>query len=596
MSSSASAAQKPRPALETKTSSGWGWGWPRLVDIPTAATSRRSSSVRSHTGAVQSSERSPTDRGPKKRASSLTNQSSSASPPSEEVPAAEPAPEDTGEVVLISEAIAEVPESAPKTMAEESETCHDPEHQPGPRTTKEIEPCHDPEHQSVGIEPSYDSTSRGTKSPADPKDQSVPETAEEKEERHGPEHQLGEPEHLHNSKTRGTEAVDSEHQPVPNATKEGEEHHNPKPLPATPGSLHEITSRGTETAADPVHKVDTETTSSPSHSTMPVLTAIGQAIGLLSSSSGKQSEEPFGQSSEEAVERAPETPAQPDPETLPPLPASPIPKPAHDSSSGEQPSINPLAHPISSDASATSVKQEIIPRPFPVFRELPAEPALTPASAPLPTDHQSPMPPSGVAAPSDVNRLPPPRILVIRASGDSREDLTGSPITPDSSEDSGNPFETVSTTVPEVPAPGDLPPSPSLSATNLPDAPAPPNTPLQGVSVPGAPGVPGVPLPTSDLIPEDLIPEDLGAVNIPAPTSPPRITKGKKMIRKTRKVVLRSPVLTIILGRQLALLTRPAIKIIAQGSELPPMAVVGETVGTVAAPLGAVGAVGKATA
>jgi len=84
--------------------------------------------------------------------------------------------------------------------------------------------------------------------------------------------------------------------------------------------------------------------------------------------------------------------------------------------------------------------------------------------------------------------------------------------------------------------------------------------------------------------------------NVPAPALPPRKRKGKRLIRKTRRVVLRSPVLTIILGKQLALLTRPAIKIIAEGGELPPMSVVGETVGTVAAPLGAVEAVGAATA
>ena len=39
-------------------------------------------------------------------------------------------------------------------------------------------------------------------------------------------------------------------------------------------------------------------------------------------------------------------------------------------------------------------------------------------------------------------------------------------------------------------------------------------------------------------------------------------------MRKMRKVFLRSPVLTVLLGRRLALLARPALKIIASGGDV----------------------------
>ena len=563
--------------------------------------------MKSHTG-VQTSERShsPTDTGVKKRAESLREQGSSASRLSEEgregefsvakarhevrgseviVEVQKSVLEDAGEEVAVSEAvaevpksalgeageeavtIAEVPESASENMVHEGEACHSPEHQLGPSTIKETGTCHDPEHQPVGPEPLHDSKCLETEMTVEPDNQPVPGRAEERDERHDPEYQSGVPE-----------------------------------------PLHESTTTGTETAAEPEFQSEPETISSPSHRKMPVLTAIGQAIGLLSPSAEKCSEEPSEKTVEIAVERAPETPAQPDPEILPPLPASPIAepaslpllpaspisKPAHDSAIEDPTPITPLDPTMSSEATETSVQTESMPRPFPVFRELPTEPVLIPVSAPPLLADEKPITPSEVTAPSEVHRLSRPRIIVIRATNDSMADRLGSSFTSDGSEDSGNPFESAETTAPKVPVPGGLPPSTALSATNLPDAPAPPNTPLLGTSVPGVSDVPDitdVPLSASDLISEDL-----GAVNIPGPTSPPRKKKGGRLIRKTRRLVLRSPVLTIILGKQLALLTQPAIKILAEGGELPPMAVVGETVGTVVAPLGAVGAVGKATA
>jgi len=446
-----------------------------------------------------------------------------------------------GEEMDESAVLVEARESASERVMEEGETCHDPEHQPGgppepqpePSTTQKTETCHDPEHQSIG------------------------------------------PETLHDSATGIEAAAEPEDAPVPATTEEIEEHHDPEHQPGEPGPLHESETGGTEIAAELEHHSDPETTSFPSHTRMPVLTAIGQAIGLLSSSSGKQSEEPSAEPAEKAVGRAAETPAQPDLETLSPLPASPMPKPTQSSSSEEPASITPLAHLMSSEASMTSAQPEDMPRPFPVFRQLPTEPAAAPVGAPPRTDHQQPMSPPGVAAPLDVNRLPRPRILVIRATNDSMADPPGSSFTPGSWDDSDNRLESAETTMPKAAVQGSLPPSASLSPSNL----------------PGAPGVPEVPLPTSDLFPEDP-----GVGNVPAPALPPRKRKGKRLIRKTRRVVLRSPVLTIILGKQLALLTRPAIKIIAEGGELPPMSVVGETVGTVAAPLGAVEAVGAATA
>lgn len=539
MSSGIATSPDSRPPLKSKTSSGWGWGWPRLVDKPVAATSRRSSSTRSHTGAFHSFERSPTGPGQRNRASSLTDEFTPAAPLSEEVPTAKPASEDTRKKVVIAEAVEEAPEatgeevevpgtvvqvpgSAPERITEEEDTCHDPEHQPGPSTSEETEPCHDPEHHSV----------------------------------------------------------------------------EPKPL-------RESTASGTGTATGPGHQLDPNTASSPSSSSMGVL----QAIGLLPSSPRKQAEETVKQSAEKSAELAPETSVQPDPSTLPPLPASPVPEPACESYFEKPVPITPRPYPMSSEASTAStesketIDSEDTPRPFPLFRELPVEP-IEPAelaepagpvepitntvSAPPLEDHQQrPVSTSDVPAPVDVNRLPPPRILVIRASSDDQADMLRSPFTPDIPGDIGNPLENVNTTAPNSPVPSCVHPGASFSPSNLPTARVPPNTPVQVAIVTGGPGVSDVSLPTSDLISEDL-----GAVNVARPPCPRKQRKGKKLIRKTRMVVLRSPVLNLILGRQLAHLTQPALKIIADGGELPAMAVVGKAVDTVGAVTGPVGAVG----
>jgi len=537
MSSGAATTHDPRPPLKTKTSSGWAWGWPRLVDVPVAATSRRSSSAKSHTGAFQSSERNPTGSGQRNRASSLTDEFTSAAPQSEEGPAAKSASEETSKEVVVAEAVAEAPEaageevvvpgtvapvpgSAPERITEEEETCHDPERQPGPSTSEEVETCHNTEYHSF----------------------------------------------------------------------------EPKPL-------RESTASGTETVTGPGYQSDPDTTSFPSYSSMGVL----QAIGLLPSSSGKQAEEPSKKSAEKSIEIAPETFAQPDPATLPPLSASAIPGPAHGSYFENPAPITPLPFPMSSEASTASTKSkdtidpDDTPRPFPPFRELPAEPAepiATTVSAPPLEDHQQrPVSTSGGPALVDVNRLPPPRILVIRASSDDQADMIRSPFTPDVPGDIGNPFENVNSTAPNSPVPSGVHSGASLSPTNLPSARVPPNTPEHGANVPSRPDVPDEPLSTSDLIAEDL-----GAVNVAGPPSPQRQRRGKKLIRKARRVVMRSLVLKICLGRELAHLTQPALKIIAKGGELPPMSVVGnagDTVGAVTGPVGtveAMGAMGEAMA
>ena len=466
--------------------------------------------------------------------------------------------EDAGEGAVVSEAIVEDHKSASESMTERGEACHDPEHKPVPRTTQGKEECHDPEHR--------------------------------------PE----EPEPFHKSSARGTEtAAETEHQPV------------------EAKRLHESGIGGTEMATDTEHQSASETTSSQPHGTMQVL----QAIGLLPFSSGKQPKETSEKPSEKALEGTPEASAQPDPTTLPPLPASPIPEPVHDPSLEEPTPMNRLSHLMSSESSATSVRPEATPEPFSTFRDLPAEPAPTLVSAPPLTDHERAGSPSGVRAPFDTTKLPPPRILVIRASNDSSADLVRGPFTPDIPDDFGNPLENVNTTVRNVPITNAFSQSPSFPALTSPDGRAPQYTPLQGAGVQdvpgvgGMPGVPGVPdgpcfphgpcVPDLPGIPEvplptsELISEDLGAVNVAKLPSPARRKRRTKMIRKTRKVVLRSPVLSIILGRQLALLTRPAIKIIAKGGELPQMAVVGqaaETVGAIKAPIDAIGAVGAAAA
>ena len=81
-------------------------------------------------------------------------------------------------------------------------------------------------------------------------------------------------------------------------------------------------------------------------------------------------------------------------------------------------------------------------------------------------------------------------------------------------------------------------------------------------------------------IPEDVSPEDSTGSGLPPETRPAHLDelpdvpqaqplplknlKQKKMIRNARRIVLRKPVLTILLGRQLARQTKPILKIMAQ--------------------------------
>ena len=60
-------------------------------------------------------------------------------------------------------------------------------------------------------------------------------------------------------------------------------------------------------------------------------------------------------------------------------------------------------------------------------------------------------------------------------------------------------------------------------------------------------------------------PQDGGDVHI---GEHPRIKKRKLFVRKTRRVVMRSPILKLLLGRQLASQTQPVLKLMAEGIEL----------------------------
>ena len=59
-----------------------------------------------------------------------------------------------------------------------------------------------------------------------------------------------------------------------------------------------------------------------------------------------------------------------------------------------------------------------------------------------------------------------------------------------------------------------------------------------------------------------LVPEELGQIEVPVQGM---IPAGTRFIRKARCVLLRGPVLTIILGRELAKQTQPVLKLMAHG-------------------------------
>ena len=242
-----------------------------------------------------------------------------------------------------------------------------------------------------------------------------------------------------------------------------------------------------------------------------------------------------------------------DPMALPALPSSPIPEPSN-ASSTEKPKAKPissqtmedivarvpgntqvsdpeptidepktrtdLSHPFSeidfSDSvspKTEEVNQESL-QSFPIFCDLPFEPSTV--------VHPE------VPAPFDTARLPVPEIVIIRAT-DSVDDIVNNP---DTSEPP-DPFRFV---------PG------SIEA-----------------SLPG--GLTQIEIPEFHLPEHNLILEELREAQVLGLNGELRVRRGHIFVRKLRKVFLRSPVLTVLLGRQLALLARPVLKIMASGGD-----------------------------
>ncbi|MCJ1402769.1 hypothetical protein MMC11_005990 [Xylographa trunciseda] len=247
----------------------------------------------------------------------------------------------------------------------------------------------------------------------------------------------------------------------------------------------------------------------------------------------------------------------PSPLALPVPQSTPLPEAGADSYFEQPTASAPITHPLLNSGSSTSVASnnsevsEQAPRPFPVFRKLPSrESSTTQVAATTPNFH-SLTTTSKMPTPVDVSKLPPPKILIIRATEDSVESSAAVPVAPDL-------FENV-----------DVLPKDMTAAL--------PSPPLYGMKIPQIDqsdiDLPGVQRAATALINDHLGTVD--AVEIPIITKAHRVKRRRKMVRKTRKVVLRSPVLTIILGKQLALLARPALKIIAKGGDLAPVAALG---------------------
>ncbi|MCJ1316653.1 hypothetical protein MMC15_001974 [Xylographa vitiligo] len=221
----------------------------------------------------------------------------------------------------------------------------------------------------------------------------------------------------------------------------------------------------------------------------------------------------------------------------------------------------PITHPMltsgsstSSIASEDSKISEETPRRSYSYHKLPyGDSRRAKGIAATPNSHLRATTPR-IPAPIDVSKLPPPKILIIRATEDSTEDSTAIPVAPDLFENVNVLLQDGTAALPSVPSYEREIPFMKQSDIDL----------------------PGVPRVSTALINNELGTVD--AVVTPVPPKPHRVKKRTTMVRKTRKVVLRSPVLTIILGRQLALMTRPALKVIAKGGDLAPVAALGNGV------------------
>jgi hypothetical protein len=215
-----------------------------------------------------------------------------------------------------------------------------------------------------------------------------------------------------------------------------------------------------------------------------------------------------------------------------------------------------VAHPFKDIGLETSKLPRSTVATAPTFRELRFEPESSPASALPGLDHKRTVSPPVAQASPDVFKVPPPTILIIKASGDSRASSDEKSHTAGFVNDvDSSPVEVIT----------DLPnglKDTTVSGNSLPDSTQ--LSQLQALPLPETVRTSGSP----------------GFGQLPVVAWP---KKRQRMIRKTRKMILRSPVLTIILGRQLAVLTRPAIEMIADGADLPPMTFIGQQAGVVSA-------------
>ncbi|MCJ1478487.1 hypothetical protein MMC13_007167 [Lambiella insularis] len=260
---------------------------------------------------------------------------------------------------------------------------------------------------------------------------------------------------------------------------------------------------------------------------------------------------------ERQCDSKPDVCSSPDP-TIPPVSQSSQAPKANVGSYFEPAAIASAALEIGSVSSSTSsnsggsfpVPRES-PRPFPIFRELPSETDCTAVDVPSIPTSNLPVTRIEIAEPFNGGRLPRPKIVIIRATEDRSENTFATRVEPDLSEEAY--------VVAQAPKAG-------LSS----------NSPLIERILGGIP-MPELRLPETSHAATGLAPDDFGAVANVNVTKPRRVKRRSRMIRKTRKGVLRSPVLAVILGRQLAVVTLPALRIIADGCDPHLTEVRGET-------------------
>ncbi|MCJ1409194.1 hypothetical protein MMC19_003272 [Ptychographa xylographoides] len=423
-----------------------GWGWPRLVDIskPTTPVRERAASVKSHTGAIQSSEHDSMISTVRKRASSLKSHISTAPENEEEEHCPDPAHPVSHRTDVVSQTVHETPETVPLPLS------------PDRKKNLVISPFL--ENDTINQSPEQTSTAVTiTHQPPLPPEaeealQIIPEIPDKRN-------------------TVSTPSVESVFERV--TGYHGPEEH-PKGaviLSSTNSSVITLDS----SQITPPHKLALE----------------------------------FFHTASETVTN------------LPPLVST---------STTSLPFNAPQEH-------------NGEPRPFPVFRELPAALPVVPTSAPSIIDITEAKRAVDVPTLSDFTKLAPPKILVIRATEDSTEDhVRAIPVAPTL-------FDDINVGPDDIPRPTSLQIPSEVSFRSL-----------RQTSQPSTEQMTRAARSTTSTVRTSP-----GIVQVPLHRG---IKKRRIFIRKTRRVVLRSPILGMILGRELASLTRPLLKTIAEGGHL----------------------------